>query len=58
MKTYILRDPNSVEPQKAQFVKCVQPAELGDLHRFNDLSSATPGQGREPRSGTANATRR
>jgi hypothetical protein len=26
MKTYILRDPNSVEPQKAQFVQCVQPA--------------------------------
>jgi hypothetical protein len=26
MKTYILRDPNSVEPQKAQFVQWVQSA--------------------------------
>src|SRR6185295_16162939 len=25
MKTYILRDPNSVEPQKAQFIESIEP---------------------------------
>jgi transposase len=28
MKTYILRDPNSVEPQKAQFLESIEPQNL------------------------------
>jgi hypothetical protein len=45
MKTYILRDPNSVEPQKAPFLDSPQPSHTHAPTSLADVSS----QGSQPK---------
>src|SRR5262245_10573363 len=45
MKTYIVRDPNSVEPQKAEFLDTPEPSPTPTLTSLADI----PSQGSQPR---------